>query len=203
MKIEKYGYLCMILLACICAMLGCRRKEEILFADVETDLHTQMTDKEPETFEMQSEAGIAPKQRLLVHICGAVNTPGVYEFDENDRIYQAVEKAGGFTHEADTEYLNMAEALADGMKIYIPTTEETIEMKSGEKVLENADGRIDLNTAGVSELCTLPGIGEAKAKSIIEHREKVGRYTSIEEIMDVEGIKEGLFNKIKDSIKVS
>ena len=205
MKKMKYYQRVAMLVVCICMLTGCSRKEEILFAEMETDtdIDMQAADYGSEASAIQTEAEAECEQWLLIHICGAVNYPGVYEFPEDARIYQAVEMAGGFTAEADTEYLNMAEPLTDGMKIYIPTLEETMEMKAEQESLENADEKVNLNAAGLSELCTLPGIGEAKAKSIIAYREQIGKFDSIEQIMDVEGIKEGLFYKIKDSIKVS
>ena len=148
---------------------------------------------------------------LLVHICGAVANPGVYELAEGDRICHAVEKAGGFTTQADQNYLNQAQKITDGMRIYIPTQEETA--LAAEDILLLTDdlqqahasesGLININTAGLEQLCSLPGIGEGKAQNIIAYREEKGSYTSIEEIMNVEGIKEGLFEKIRDKITVS
>lgn len=148
---------------------------------------------------------------LLVHICGAVKNPGVYELLEGDRICHAVEKAGGFTTQADQNYLNQAQKITDGMRIYIPTQEETA--LAAEDILLLTDdlqqahasesGLININTAGLEQLCSLPGIGEGKAQNIIAYREEKGSYTSIEEIMNVEGIKEGLFEKIRDKITVS
>ncbi|MBQ8878154.1 MAG: helix-hairpin-helix domain-containing protein, partial [Lachnospiraceae bacterium] len=148
---------------------------------------------------------------LLVHICGAVKNPGVYELSEGDRICHAVEKAGGFTTQADQNYLNQAQKVTDGMRIYIPTQEETA-LETEDILLLTDDlqqahagesGLININTAGMEQLCSLPGIGEGKAQNIIAYREEKGSYTSIEEIMNVEGIKEGLFEKIRDKITVS
>ena len=108
-------------------------------------------------------------------------------------------------------YLNQAQKITDGMRIYIPTQEETA--LAAEDILLLTDdlqqahasesGLININTAGLEQLCSLPGIGEGKAQNIIAYREEKGSYTSIEEIMNVEGIKEGLFEKIRDKITVS
>lgn len=162
----------------------------------------------------------------VVHVCGAVKEPGVYIMGGDARIYQAIEKAGGFDSEADENYLNQADLLLDGMKIYVPTREETAKSDgeipwkiAGENGVPDAkstgDGGeeqgetskeggvpVNINTAGEAELCTLPGVGSSKAKSIIAYREKNGAYRTIEEIMNVEGIKDGVFRKIKDSITV-
>ena len=157
----------------------------------------------------------------MVHICGAVNEPGVYTLEKGDRIYQAIEKAGGFRQDAEQNYLNQADVLSDGMKIYVPTQEEAREAEedpvwvtSGaegagvpkEQGTENAGENplsVNINTASQEQLCTLPGVGSSKAKSIIAYREQNGAYERIEDIMNVEGIKEGVFQKIKDHISVS
>ncbi len=158
----------------------------------------------------------------VVHICGAVKEPGVYTLESGERIYQAIEKAGGFREDAQQDYLNQADLLSDGMKIYVPTQEEVREAGDTAKWTavsagEGASGQtaeagkaegggdpalVNINTAGEEQLCTLPGVGSAKAKSIIAYRELNGAYRTIEEIMNVEGIKDGLFRKIKDSITV-
>lgn len=119
--------------------------------------------------------------------------------------------AGGFADEADSEYLNQAGNLQDGMKLYVPTKEQVeknevpTEQGNGDSLLpkETADdGRVNINTATEGMLCTLPGIGTSKAKSIIAYREEHGAYEQIEDIMKVTGIKEGLFQKIRDRITV-
>lgn len=158
----------------------------------------------------------APAPRACtVHICGAVNRPGVYVMEEESRIYQAVEQAGGFRPDAHEDYLNQAGLLFDGMKIYVPTKEEVEAGGGGEGLLAPALGGepssqdpvgnpslVNINTAGEDLLCTLNGVGSTRAKSIIAYREKNGPFQKIEDIMKVEGIKDGLFQKIKDSIRV-
>lgn len=147
----------------------------------------------------------------VVYVCGAVMSPGVYNLPEGSRIYEAIEMAGGFADEADSEYLNQAGNLQDGMKLYVPTKEQVeknevpTEQGNGDSLLprETADdGRVNINTATEGMLCTLPGIGTSKAKSIISYREEHGAYEQIEDIMKVTGIKEGLFQKIRDKITV-
>lgn len=154
-----------------------------------------------------------------VYVCGAVKEPGVYELEAGARIYEAVDAAGGLTEEADFSSVNQAEKVSDGQMVKILTKEEaealgetpdsveTPDSGSGETAVSgNAeteqDGRININLASAEELMTLPGIGRAKADSIISYRESSGGFSSIEEIMQVEGIKEGVFNRVKDSIKV-
>jgi|GEM_PF-125248 len=187
---------------------------------------------------------------IVVHVCGQVMSPGVYTLKTGSRIYEAIDCAGGVTTDADADYLNQADMLQDGMKIYVPSVEDTKELDkatkmSGEDVLKavttpvtvnyqalnNADSvssskaigagsfdsgvsgeqgsgntgvtsLVNINTATKDELMTLPGVGESKANSIISYRETSGPFGSIEDIMNITGIKSGLFNKIKDHITV-
>lgn len=145
----------------------------------------------------------------MVHVCGAVEQPGVYELPQGSRIYQAIECAGGLSAEADPDYLNQADFVSDGEKVYVPTREEVAEMdsrlqnvvtQSGE--ISAPSGLVNLNTASEEQLCTLPGIGNSKAKSIIAYREEHGSFDRIESVMNVAGIKDGLFQKIKAYITV-
>lgn len=150
-------------------------------------------------------------EACYVYVCGAVETPGVYMLDSGDRIYEAIALAGGLTEDASTAAVNQAETVSDGQMIFVPTIEEAeagigvISEVSGAATSEQeavSDGRVNLNTASLTELMTLPGIGESKAQSILDYRAKNGGFSSVEEIMNVDGIKEGLYNRIKDSIKV-
>lgn len=143
-----------------------------------------------------------PEKKIYVQVSGAVKSPGVYELEDGSRIFQAVELAGGVTEEADTGALNQAEILSDGQMVYILNQEEAAEQSSRALETGQEDKRINLNTATESELMTLPGIGAAKAKSILSWREENGGFLQIEDLMKIEGIKDGVFSKIKDSIKV-
>ncbi len=146
---------------------------------------------------------------FYIHICGEVVSPGVYELSEGSRVFQAVEKAGGFTDQAASEYLNMAERIADGMKIVVLNREEAEAAKAlGERSLpadasSNVQKRkVNLNTATKEELMTLRGIGEAKADDILKYRESRGGFRKIEDIMKISGIKDAAFQKIKEDITV-
>ena len=133
---------------------------------------------------------------IFVYVCGAVNSEGVYELPKGSRVYQAIELAGGFSEDADKSNVNQAEVLEDEERIYVPII--------GEDVLSISEdeGKININKASKEELMTLPGVGESRAESIIKYREDVGIFQNIEDIMQVSGIKEGLFEKIKDLITV-
>lgn len=145
---------------------------------------------------------------IYVHVCGEVASPGVYELPAGSRLYEAVGAAGGLLDSAAGEQLNQAAKAEDGQQIYVPSREEADRGFSGSPVSQGTaagspdDGRISLNTASKEQLMTLNGIGEAKAASIIRYREEHGGFRQIEELMEVEGIKEGVFNKVKDQIKI-
>ncbi len=172
----------------------------------------------PEDGQNLSEEAASVCEPLVVHICGAVANPGVYELQKDDRLYHAVEMAGGFLETADREYLNQAQKLTDGMQITIPTVEQAEKARqakngTGQFIKMQGDlpddstdaqavGLINLNTATEEALCSLPGIGSERAKSIIAYRNQNGGYKRIEEIMNVTGIKEGMFVKLKDRITV-
>ena len=145
-----------------------------------------------------------------VHICGQVVNPGVYEIEAGSRIFQAVEAAGGLTDEADGAFLNMAEIFQDGMKISVPSVEE---VENGTAVPgsgsygavvsgQGQSAKVNLNTASKEQLMTLRGIGESRAEDIIRYREEHGAFGAIEEIMEISGIKDAAFQKIKDDITV-
>lgn len=157
-----------------------------------------------------STARNADSDTVLVHICGEVRTPGVYELTADSRICDVLLLAGGFTADADTEAVNMAAGIEDGMQIVIPTeTDRTQEMtgNSSDRTGETAAGKtesqlVNINTADKETLMSLPGIGAGKAEAVIAYREAGGVFKDIKDIMLVDGIKEGVYAKIKDKICV-
>ena len=172
-----------------------------------------------------SDASSEEAKTLVVHICGAVSAPGVYELPAGSRIIDAVEAGGGFLPEADEACCNLAEEIVDGCQIYIMTKTESCadgqtEKKAGIQTSPDSDmqttdrnarsnsapalenGLVNLNTADVAALMTLPGIGESRAKAIISYREQHGAFAKIEDIMKISGIKQAAFSKIKDKITV-
>ena len=138
--------------------------------------------------------------KIYVHICGEVNNPGVYELAEGSRIFEAVEAAGGFTEEAAQASLNLAQVISDVEQIVILTQDQAAEKARQER--EQAAGIVNLNTASKEQLMTLTGIGESRAEDILRYRQESGGFQAIEEIMNVPGIKESAYLKIKDSITV-
>lgn len=143
-----------------------------------------------------------------VHICGAVMEPGVYEVPAGSRVYEVIERAGGFTAEASTDYRNQAGIVTDGEQIKILTVQEAVEVSTQEiqgedKSVPAVSNLVNINTAEEAVLCTLPGIGSGKAASIITYRQEQGAFTKIEDILKVDGIKNGVYTKLKDRITVS
>lgn len=137
---------------------------------------------------------------LTVFVCGAVKAPGVYELPAGSRVYEAIALAGGTTDEAAQTAVNQAELLCDGQMIEIPTREEQMAKAAAEEA--RADGLVNINSADLEELKTLPGIGDSKARSIIAYREKNGAFENPEDIKNVDGIGEGVFAKLDGCIKV-
>ena len=142
-----------------------------------------------------------------MHICGQVWHSGVYCLEEGKRLTDLVEMAGGFTDQAAKDYVNLAQKLLDGQRIYIPSLEEAAENPVSVDGLDKVEadgqgtGKVNINTADKDTLMTLTGIGEAKAEAILRYREEHGGFQSIEEITQIEGIKSGVFDKIKDEIE--
>ncbi len=217
MKSRRMRRLCHLVGVCVLAVFfvaaGCSRET------VEEDFLSISEDEERESGadaadeKTDSEAGaedskeaeddrMEEKSVVYVYVCGQVAAPGVYELPLGSRVYEAIGKAGGMLDTAAAEQLNQAAVVEDGQRLYVPTVEEA---KAGGVNLDgsSSDGRVNINTAGKEELMTLSGIGESKAEAILAYREANGGFREPEELMQVDGIKEGTYNKIKDSIKVS
>ena len=141
---------------------------------------------------------------IYVYICGAVARPGVYELKEGSRIYELLSSCGGFLPEADSLFLNQAQPLSDGEKVYVPLLGEDAagHLSEGQAAFKAEDDLVNINTAGVADLTSISGIGQSRAADIIAYREANGAFGRIEDIMNVPGIKEGLFAKIREKIKV-
>lgn len=165
---------------------------------------------------LKKEKQVLEPEEIVVHVCGAVCNPGVYSLELESRVIDAVMIAGGMTDDADSEYINLAGKIYDGDKVRIPTKAEAEAMQSaggqvdfitssnekGSGLQEVSDEKININTADKELLCTLPGIGKTRAESIIAYRKECGGFSIIEDIMNVSGIKENSFQKIKEYITV-
>ncbi len=180
---------CLVLGLCVClaGLSGCFEAEDTV--SYQTGLRTAA-----ETAVLQ-ETAAETKEKIVVHVCGAVKMPGVYEFEAGSRVYQAVEAAGGFLAEAQTKAVNLADILTDGRQIWIPA-----EGESEAEPEAAADRKVSINRAEKEELMELPGIGESRAEAIIAYRTEHGNFLHPEDIMLVPGIKEAAYAKLKDRI---
>lgn len=193
-----------LILVCVLAMLvlsGCSRSGEILYFDRETAgdgyAREHMDGLPQENLSSEGQDATADTDRqICVHVCGQVCQPGVVMLPEGSRAWEAVEAAGGLTGDAAEAAVNLAAVLRDGERLYIPSVDEEI----SEQGNGGDDGPVNLNTADAAGLQTLPGIGESRAAEILSYREKHGGFQSVEEIMQVPGIKESIYEKIKDKI---
>lgn len=248
---EKKLWRTALLFAALILLGGCTRKEELLLLEEESVFEEGSgesgedvlfdggvkTDEEgafgETAFRQEKEAAGAQAESglIYVHVCGAVERPGVYELEAGSRVYEAVRSAGGFAECAEQNYVNQAQVLDDGVKLVIPTIEEAAAAREAEALGTErkesgitvqagivgaepsmgsddkepagpGDGRININTASEAQLCEIPGIGATRAAAIAAYRDAHGGFKKPEDIMQVNGIKEGMFNKIKDSICV-
>ena len=180
------------------------------------------TDETEDTREVTVEDSVAEETAgtCRVYICGAVNSPGVFEMECGSILNDAVILAGGLTEDAPAERINLVYELDTNISVYIPTREELLSGFSGdpliirtddseyiwgtattEQTYEETSGLININTASREQLMTLPGIGESTADAIIAYREETP-FTSTQDIMNVSGIGESKYNRIKDLISV-
>ena len=218
--LKKYRYIILSGLLIIVFLFFNKNSDEIeLTSDLSLEIKEEVTEEIPK------------EEKIKVDIKGAVKNPGVYEINSNGRVADAIEISGGLTNDADTSTINLSKNLTDEMVIIIYTKEEVAEMLKGstsikyiekecicpkiendaciDNVIDNKpdtntsnEQKVSLNSATIDELMQLPGIGEVKAKAIIVYREENGGFKSIEELLEVNGIGESTFNKIKDQLSL-
>lgn len=218
--LKKYRYIILSGLLIIVFLFFNKNSDEIeLTSDLSLEIKEEVTEE------------ITKEEKIKVDIKGAVKNPGVYEINSNGRVADAIEISGGLTNDADTSIINLSKNLTDEMVIIIYTKEEVAEMLKGstsikyiekecicpkiendaciDNVIDNKpdtntsnEQKVSLNSATIDELMQLPGIGEVKAKAIIAYREENGGFKSIEELLEVNGIGESTFNKIKDQLSL-
>ena len=223
--IKKYKFIIpiFILLIIICIILQNKKIEEIEVYE-NNEIIEEIANNDLEELENIEE--VETKVLYKVDVKGAVKKPGVYEVEENMRVIDAINKAGGLLYYADTSTINLSKFVKDEMSIYVYTYDEVQKAKDGNTVIEyiieecncpviendaciniedenNSDKTlININTASLEELMTIPKIGESKAKDIIKYREEHGQFTDIEEIKNISGIKDATYETIKEYITV-
>lgn len=148
---------------------------------------------------------------IYVYVCGSVNKPGVYEVREGSRVHELIALAGGFADDAYTLSVSMAKTVTDGQTLYVPHLDEAEDDAAGSGLSGSVTGdddtygqktKININTASVEQLMALKGIGESRARDIVDYRMRNGSFKKTEDVMKVSGIKEAAYSKIKDDICV-
>lgn len=201
-------------------------------ANTDNEVAGQMDMVTPETAKAKSDSKAAGQSRgsvrkdavmeaqslesVYVHVCGAVISPGVVEVAVDSRVEDALLAAGGFREDAAIDYVNLAAKVEDGQQVYFPTREEAeaLTAENGGLIASGTESnlqqttseqsvKVNINTAEVELLCTLPGIGEARAQAIIDYREANGDFQNVEGIMQVPGIKQNAYEKLRDKITVN
>lgn len=173
---------------------ACRERKAILYESSEDTASLDLAET------LQEEERPAEEESVFVYVCGQVQNPGVYELPREARVEAAIEAAGGMMEAAADTYLNLAEHIQDGQKIEVPTEEEAELLSENEA--QQQEEKVNLNKASAEQLMTLPGIGASKAEAILDYREQHGGFTEVTELMEIPGIKEGVFQKIQDYITV-
>ena len=198
-------------------------KDNDKITNVESSINTD-DDKSEENKEQKddnSKEQIVNGGGIFVHIDGYINNPGVYEIKENDRIKTLIDKAGGFKEGYSIKNINLAAKLSDGDKIYIPSVSEEKVSENNNNININSSGKgqnvkidrnnvgimknnskININTANMSELKQITGIGESTANKIIDYRENVGKFKKIEDIKEVKGIGDAKYESLKNKITI-
>lgn len=152
----------------------------------------------------------AQEEKIKVYVTGAVNAPGVIELVLGARIEDAINLAGGVREDANLEEVNLAYCLEDGQKLYIPNINEKeveyLTEQNGEKVIEEtpnqSSSKVNINTGGIEELKSLPGVGESLAQKIIDYRNENGKFKTVEDLRSVSGIGDKKFESMKDYIVI-
>jgi competence protein ComEA len=162
--------------------------------------------EKPEKPEVEMKNGENENSVLIIDIKGAIKQPGVYELQTGARVHQLIEMAGGLMNDADELAVNLAAPLEDGMVIYIPkkgelTTNNQFPLPTVQDGSHGTD-KVNINLATSEELQTLTGIGPSKAEAIITYREENGPFTTPEGLLEVSGIGEKSFEKLKEEISI-
>jgi len=161
-------------------------------------IYLRQPDSQPIEIVEPSLTSVSNSSELAVYVTGAVQNPGVYYLPADSRVEEALEAAGGPTADADLDRVNLAERVHDEDQVYFPEIGE--ENVPSTRMGGLGEGLLDINTASAAELETLPGIGPALAQSIVDYREARGAFETVEEIMEVEGIGQGIFEDIRELI---
>ncbi|MGM0752245.1 MAG: helix-hairpin-helix domain-containing protein [Bacillota bacterium] len=196
--IEKYRTVLVILAICSIVLIAYILKSASKAPVNEASFTAAPVEKEKEPEEVKSVG------KVYVDVKGEVVRPGLYEVKQGDRLKFVIDRAGGFTAEADKKVINLAVKVSDEMMIYVPKIGEieTPRLAPPAPLTDSGKGRININTATQQEFETLPGIGPAKASTFIQYREENGPFEAIEDIKNISGVGEKTFEKLKEYIYV-
>lgn len=143
---------------------------------------------------------------LVVHVAGAVVQPGVHEIGAGERVIDAINAAGGLAPQADGARINLAAPVADGERVYVPAVGEpappSVVGSTSAAGAAAPSGPLDLNTATEAQLDELPGVGPATAAAIVQHRNRIGGFTSVDQLLDVRGIGEAKLEQLRSLVRV-
>ncbi len=200
-KYSLYIIACFIITICIGLFLILRQgdnKTEPIIVKENKELQVQAETKQEET--------VNESTSIVVEVKGAVQKPGVYTFQSEDRIEEAIRRAGGFTRKADTIEINQAAKLEDSMMIYVPKQGESVRQPPvATAVTPSGDQKsqsVNVNQADATELQTVNGIGPAKAEAIIAYREEHGEFQQIDDLRKISGFGEKTVERLKDQLTV-
>lgn len=195
---KKFNINWLLILIVSGLLMGCSSKKDEQNGRLDLETNINESQASEALGETQKEDGT-----VAVYVCGCVIRPGVYYLPQDSRVCDAIESAGGLTKEASVNYWNLAHKIEDGMKIYVPTEEESLSMEPQEEVnTSTSNGKININTADKEELMKLPGIGSTRADRIIAYRTEHGKFADITDLMNVSGIKGTIYQELEDYITV-
>lgn len=201
------GFSCFLFLSC---KGGKQNNEPVIYTNTGTE-DSQRTSENTEEDTYESGSSNPAREefssgndtgKAVVYVCGSVVNPGVYELPGGSRIIDAIHCAGGFSEDANREFVNLADFITDGQMIRIPDSSEDVSLLQSSENSEESSFPVNINTATKEKLCTIPGVGDVRAEAILKYRTENGSFHSTEELMNVPGIKEGTYNKIKEYVKV-
>lgn len=176
------------------------------------ELLSDFSQENQQTEETAKETNKPIDQMIYVDVKGAVNQPGMYTFSTDARVYDVIKKAGGLTEKADEKQINLAAKITDQQLLYVPEIGEELPEGQGKNdqleamgTIESTDEdeKINLNTADLTKLQQIPGIGEKKAQEIIQYRQENGSFKAIEELQEISGIGQKTVEKIKNFVTIT
>ena len=218
------GIISIIIIIFVCVYFYTRSNMENEYNELESYNILQNETNNNIVDDTEDDLDIEKSSKIIVHVTGAVKNAGIVKIDEGSRIVDAIEAAGGFADDADVSQINLAYQIEDGQKIYIPSIndeksdgsekilqKEYVTDEPGDDVIiENEEAniksreseKININTAEQDELEEIPGVGESTALKIIEYRKTNGKFKTIEDIKNVNGIGDSKFENMKEKICV-